>query len=247
MSCGRWECVALFGHTAIVCGSRPRGEAFAPARSAHHSPRGRASYRAVCIVCFVGGPPRGEALAPARPAHHSPRGRASYRAVCIVCFWGKPNFRAKLVLLPGPRTIRREAARPTQRCARRSFVGGPTSGRSSCSCQAAHHSPRGRASYTAVCTACFRGRPALGAKLLLLKTSRSAQAGTHVGWALHDVTLELPIQCSSTDRFEQPCCAHAAADTHGHDAVAQIASLQFANDMPGGARTCHAKWMANRD
>gem|GEM_PF-1945823 len=124
---------------------------------------------------------------------------------------------AKLLLLPGPHTIRREAAPPTGGCTsacvggptrdealaparpalhsprgRASYgrgctsacVGGPPSGQSSYSPRPAHHSPRGRASYTAVCTACFCGRPALGAKLLLLKTSRSAQAGTHVGWAL---------------------------------------------------------------
>ncbi len=129
-------------------GSRPRGEAFAPARSAHHSPRGRASYRAVCIVCFVGGPPRGEALAPARPAHHSPRGRASYGWVHI-CLCGRPD-----------------------------------SGRSSCSCQARTPFAARARLLRAGMHICLCGRPALGAKLLLLKTSRSAQAGTHVGWAL---------------------------------------------------------------
>jgi len=163
-------------------GSRPRGEAFAPARSAHHSPRGRASYRAVCIVCFVGGPPRGEALAPARPAHHSPRGRASYGRVHI-CLCGRPDSGRSScscqAALHSPRGRASYGRGCTSAC-----VGGPPSGRSSYSPRPAHHSPRGRASYTAVCTACFCGRPALGAKLLLLKTSRSAQAGTHVGWAL---------------------------------------------------------------
>ena len=71
------------------------------------------------------------------------------RAGMHICLCGRPALGAKLLLLPGPHTIRRVGAPPTQRCAR---------------------------------PVLWEAR--LGAKLLLLKTSRSAQAGTHVGWAL---------------------------------------------------------------
>ena len=114
-------------------GSRPRGEAFAPARPAHHSPRGRASYRAVCTACFCGGPPSG---------------RSSCSCQARTPFAARPRLLQGGVhrLLLWEAQLQGEAGTPT----------GP-----------AHHSPRGRASYTAVCTAFFCGRSDLGAKLLL--------------------------------------------------------------------------------
>jgi len=182
MSCGRWECVALFGHTAIVAGADL--EAKRLLLPGPHTIRrvGAPPTERCARPAFVEARPRGEALAPARPALHSPRGRASYGRVHI-CLCGRPDSGRSScscqAALHSPRGRASYGRGCTSAC-----VGGPPSGRSSYSPRPAHHSPRGRASYTAVCTACFCGRPALGAKLLLLKTSRSAQAGTHVGWAL---------------------------------------------------------------
>src|SRR6266702_501368 len=51
----------------------------------------------------------------------------------------------------------------------------------------------------------------------------------------------------SVDDFKQAGCAHAAADTHGHDAVLRLAPPPLDQEVAGQPRPGHAVGMADRD
>src|SRR5262249_16947801 len=55
------------------------------------------------------------------------------------------------------------------------------------------------------------------------------------------------LRSRSIEDFEQPGCAHAASDAHGHHRALGLAAAAFHQRVAHETRAGHAEWVADRD